>query len=246
MLDLRLPGLAGTKSDAKNGNQLAHLSLDQVGIPIGIVSGNPNDLDDDLKKIAVLHSFDKGDVDVYQQIVKWVGDQWPMMTVLQSTRRHLSESGAAVFTNRLWPRWKTYAGLTGDDQDELTRIVTRQYVSHLAELLGSDADDNVPSHPYECYIRPALLDNRAHTGDIFRRDGSLWMVLTPQCDMATGKAANVLLARIDEAAPSNWKVITSTNSRMVPSLQPTRRNGISSFGTSSTRMSRSLSIFFHP
>ena len=42
---------------------------------------------------------------------------------------------------------------------------------------------------------PALLENRPHTGDLFKFNDELWIVLTPQCDMATQKAISVLLAR---------------------------------------------------
>lgn len=205
LFDLRLPDTPGAKSTARSGNELAHLSLDTVGIPIGIVSGYPGDLDDGLNDLHMLRRFDKGDTDVYEQIVRWLDEQWPMMTVLRSTRQQIEASGAAIFRKRLWPRWQAYAGLTDVNQAELIRIVTRQYVSHAAELLGLDTGDNASWHPYECYIRPALLDTRAHTGDIFRLDAGLWIVLTPQCDMATGKAANVLLARIDETELPEWK-----------------------------------------
>jgi hypothetical protein len=205
VFDLRLPETAGMKSTAKSGNELAHLSLGSIGIPIGIVSGHPGDLDEDLKNLHMLRRFDKGDTDVYEQIVNWLDEQWLMMTILRSTRQQIEASGAEIFTKRLWPRWQTYAGLIGDDHAELARIVTRQYVSHVAELLGLDTGENAPWHPYECYIRPVLLETRAHTGDIFQLNDGLWIVLTPQCDMALGRITNVLLARIDEEPLQHWK-----------------------------------------
>jgi CheY-like chemotaxis protein len=204
IFDLRLPGGTGARVSPTKGNELAHLSLARVGIPIGIVSGFPGDLDADLKELDMLQSFDKGDTDVYEKVVAWLDSQWLMMTVLRSTREQIERSGADIFTKRLWPRWQTYAGLTGDSQTKLIQIVTRQYVGHVAELLGLDSGDNVSWHPYECYIRPALLASRAHTGDIFLLDETLWIVLTPQCDMATKKVANALLARIDETALPMW------------------------------------------
>jgi hypothetical protein len=63
--------------------------------------------------------------------------------------------------------------------------------------LGLDSEENVKWHPFENYIVPALLENRPHTGDLFRLNGEIWVVLTPQCDMATQKAVSVLLARCD-------------------------------------------------
>jgi hypothetical protein len=80
----------------------------------------------------------------------------------------------------------------------------RSYASHIAEILGLDSDDTAKWHPFENYIRPALQEARSHTGDIFQLDGMLWVVLTPQCDMATKKTKSVLLA----CCESNPKVET--------------------------------------
>jgi hypothetical protein len=206
LFDLRLPPSKGEKGSAKNGNELAQTSLKEAGVPIGIISGNPADLDQTLKDFPLLRVFEKGDDNPYAQVTAWLDEKWTMMTVLRSTRRQIQASGADIFIKRLWPRWETYAGLTGADEDELTHIVTRQYVGHVAEMLGLDGDENVSWHPYEAYIHPALLEDRAHTGDIFRIDGSLAVVLTPACDMATQKADVVLLAGIDEGGQPEWNV----------------------------------------
>jgi CheY-like chemotaxis protein len=212
LFDLRLPPTKGEKGAAKSGNELAQTSLKEVGVPIGIISGNPADLDQNLKDLPLVRVFDKGDEDIYAPVTAWLGEKWIMMTVLRSTRRQIQASGADIFLKRLWPRWETYAGLTGTDEDELTQIVARQYVGHVAEKLGLDGNGNVSWHPYEAYIHPALLEDRAHTGDIFRLDGALAVILTPACDMATQKADVVLLAGIDEAGQPEWnaKVVELT------------------------------------
>lgn len=204
LFDLRLPPSKGEKGAARNGNELAQTSLKEVGVPIGIISGNPADLDQSLKDLPLVRVFDKGDDNIYLPVTTWLGEKWMLMTVLRSTRRQVQASGADIFLRRLWPRWETYTGLSGADEDELTRIVTRQYVGHVAEKLGLDGNGNAPWHPYEAYIHPALLENRAHTGDIFRLDGQLAVILTPACDMATQKADVVLLAGIDEASQPDW------------------------------------------
>ena len=204
LFDLRLPPTKGEKGAAKSGNELAQASLKEVGVPTGIISGNPADLDQSLKDLPLVRVFDKGDDNIYASVTAWLGEKWTLMTVLRATRRQIQASGADVFLKRLWPRWETYTGLTGADEDELTQIVTRQYVGHVAEQLGLDGNGNASWHPYEAYIHPALLEDRAHTGDIFRLDGVLTVILTPACDMATQKAEIVLLAGIDEASLTDW------------------------------------------
>jgi hypothetical protein len=67
----------------------------------------------------------------------------------------------------------------------------------MAELLGIDGTDGPSWHPFENYVSPSLIENRAHTGDIFEIDEALWVVLSPQCDMTVGKIDNVLLAKCE-------------------------------------------------
>jgi CheY-like chemotaxis protein len=197
LFDLRLPGETKGRSTEPLGNELALYALQQLGIPVAIMSGNPNDVDDRLRQFAIVSVFFKGDKDAYSNAVEWFGGWWDMMAVVAGSRQKIQASSAEIFVKRLWPQWKEFAGiqLAAEGHTSLMDIVTRQYVSHVAELLGLDGPDHVKWHPFESYVIPSLWSHRAHTGDIFDFDGDLRIVLTPQCDMANGNVANVLLAR---------------------------------------------------
>jgi hypothetical protein len=192
LLDLRLPGGAGEFP----GESLAQICFTEYGIPAGIISGNPAHFDKS-KFNGMIEVFDKVDSDSYEKAVSWFGGLSHMMTILGGTRKKIQRLGASVFSLRVWPRWSEYAALKGIDSEQLTGIVSRQYASHIADILGIDSEENVKWHPFENYVVPALLEDRPHTGDIFKLDGGLWIVLTPQCDMATQKAATVLLAHCE-------------------------------------------------
>lgn len=198
MFDLRVKGNDGGKAQPK-GNELALFALRQRGVPVAIISANTGEVEEDVRNAGSVGIFDKtddqGDGNYYDRALAWLGDQWDMMDVLAAARKEIEGSAADIFLLRLWPRWKMFADLEISDRTELERIVTRQYVSHMADLLGLDDPDNVTWHPFENYVSPALMSSRAHTGDIFRFDGVLWVVLTPQCDMATQKVENVILAK---------------------------------------------------
>lgn len=208
LFDLRLPLNAGDKkaAGANGGNDLAKQALSQIGVPIAVVSGNPADLDQQLVQHGLLRTFNKGDEDAYPRVLEWLDSLWTLMAMMDATRRQVQKSGAEIFARRLWPRWQEYADLSGVDQTELGQIISRQYIGHIAESLGVDGSDNVPWHPYEAYIQPALLDHRAHTGDIFEIDGALWIVLTPQCDMANNNVTDALIASVERYQPSDWTV----------------------------------------
>lgn len=207
LFDLKLPKSAeGGKGHISGGNELAEIGLRRNGIPVGIVSGKPTDLDQKLVSLGLLETFDKGDDDAYSKAVAWFADKWLMMEILADTKEQIQISGAEVFANRVWPNWKNYEGLAGENKNELKKVVVRQYVSHIAELLGLDDPENASWHPFENYIQPPSLSKRAHTGDIFCFDDELWIVMSPQCDMATGKAKNVVLVHCDrKSLAKEWE-----------------------------------------
>jgi CheY-like chemotaxis protein len=203
LFDLRLPTGKGHPAEEPSGNQLAHIGLRGNGIPVGIISGKPGDLDEEFRDSATVKLFFKGDPDdPYRQAIDWFAGQWQMMEVLAASRSMMRSSAAGLFALRIWPQWATLPKLP---EARLTEIVTRQYVTQMAELLGLDDPANAEWHPFENYISPALQEGRAHTGDIFDIAGQLRIVLSPQCDMATKKVVNVVLALCDKKAVQGWE-----------------------------------------
>lgn len=195
LIDLRLPSVdlrnhVETREDSESGNRLAAELLRKVGIPVAIISGFPEDADPSLVDDVTVKAFGKAD-DGYELAVSWLADQWELMDALRAVRQKLEQSTAEVFSRRIWPNWSQMADAIGHDSDRLATAIARQYASHTAEFLGQEGDD---WHPFESFIVPSYVDGRAHTGDIFYLEGVHWIVLTPQCDMATEKVENVLLA----------------------------------------------------
>jgi CheY-like chemotaxis protein len=196
LLDLRIPETEDARSNANVGNELAEEVLHKCGMPMAIISGHTGDLDDKLTEDGLIEIFDKSKADSFAESVKWLGSHWDMMHVLTEARRKFEMLTSEVFVRRIWPQWKEFIALSGDDQARLATIVSRQFMSHAAEFLGLDENPDGESwHPFECYVIPPLIDNRPHTGDVFDLDDGRWIVLSPQCDMATGKVESVLMAK---------------------------------------------------
>ncbi|WP_417480565.1 hypothetical protein [Maricaulis maris] len=192
LVDLRLPPDEGSaKTDPENGNTLAATLLREHGIPVAIISGHPGEAEPTLVDGETVKAFEKAD-DGYERAVTWLASQWELMDTLRAVRQKLERSTAEVFARRIWPYWSQIADTIGHDNEKLATAIARQYASHTAELLGQDGSGDW--HPYENFIVPSYIADRAHTGDIFFIEGINWIVLTPQCDMATGKVPNVLLA----------------------------------------------------
>ncbi|MFU1607889.1 hypothetical protein ACM25O_16175 [Sulfitobacter pontiacus] len=191
IVDLRLPtGDLGQKNSPEIGNMLATDLLMKKGMPVAIVSGHPAEVDPNLTDMPV-STFNKAD-DGYEQALNWLGEQWSLMEALRGVREVLEQSAGDVFARRIWPNWSQMEEAIGHDDQKLATAIARQYASHTAELLGQDVAGDW--HPFENFVMPSYIADRAHTGDIFLIENTNWIVLTPQCDMATGKVPNVLLA----------------------------------------------------
>lgn len=201
LLDLKMPRDDQPGPQAEVGVELAEEMLASKTIPIAIFTGNVGDRGVELESQPLVHAFSK--TQDLELVLQWFDGQRSMMLALRGARAALEKAGADIFLRRIWPRWARYGDLS-DQGALLDGIITRQFASHIAELLGIDNDANPGWHPMENYIQPALLDDRPHTGDIFRIDGKLWVVLTPQCDMANRNTEQVLLACCDDNAQPKW------------------------------------------
>lgn len=242
LFDLRLPRGAKGKPSAQVGNTLALATMRKRGVPVALVTANQAEVSDDLRDIELVKQFDKGDADVYKSVVGWLGEQWAMMEVLSEAKAEIEASAADVFMKRLWPQWGQYAALNKVDSAQLSKMVARQYVSHMAELLGADGEGSISWHPFEAYVKPAVYDTRAHTGDVFRLDDGLWIVLSPQCDMATAKIPNVLLSKISEGI-ADWDTHLAA---IGGDASKTKKDAATKFFATLTNQNRSVSQHFLP
>lgn len=192
LVDLRLPSDDNTRhADSDNGNTLVAALLHENGIPVAIISGHTGEAEPSLLDGGTVRAFEKAD-NGYEQAVGWLANQWELMDALRAVRLKLEKSTADVFARRIWPNWSQIADAIGPDNEKLATAIARQYASHMAEFLDQVGDG--AWHPFENYIVPSYIADRAHTGDIFSIENVKLIVLTPQCDMATGKISNILLA----------------------------------------------------
>lgn len=201
LFDLRLPSGKAHPAEEPSGNQLAHIGLHENGIPVGIISAKPGDLAEEFKGSPTVKFFFKGEDDPYKPAVEWFATHWAMMDLLCASRKRMRSSAAEVFARRVWPQW---ANLPDLGKERLIEVITRQYVTQMAELLGLEDPANANWHPYENYIIPAFHEDQIRTGDIFEMGDDTRIVLSPQCDLATNRAINVFMARCDKSGVPDW------------------------------------------
>ncbi len=205
IVDLRIPTTQHVRAKKPLGIDIALSAIKEYGIPVVIVSGHIDEIGDRLDNYPMIEKFDKNDHQAFEKALDWLQEQGPMMTSLAHARGKIQNSVADMFSKRIWNQWSDYLMIADSDQPKLNEIVTRQIVTHIAEILGLDHNTNPDWHPFESYIRPPLHADRAQTGDIFEFNDGIWVVLTPQCDMATGTVDNIILAKCEPGKIDGWE-----------------------------------------
>ncbi|AXS82921.1 response regulator [Marinobacter sp. Arc7-DN-1] len=118
-------------------------------------------------------------------------------TGLPLLTRHIEEQSRAYIWDCLEEPLKNLP--VDNISKDIALLAARNLANNLSQtsvksLLGSDLDHITP---LEMYLYPHRGDT-CNPADIFKKkkDGTLWMVLTPACDFEQDNAENVLLARI--------------------------------------------------
>ena len=110
-----------------------------------------------------------------------------------------------MFFQSIWPRWRNWKN-AGIDADGLSQVLVRHVVAHVHDSLLANGNDL--THPEESYFVPPLK-SRLDTGDLLNYEDSVWVVVTPRCDLANdGKVDTVLIAKCTDIS-AEWRPLVS-------------------------------------
>ena len=192
VVDLRIPASEDGESDSLQGNVFLRKSLGERAIPLIIHSGHTAEIADDLVQFNIKTIEKIGGE--YPDIFAWFYGHTPLIRAMQSFRRSLMEGTALIFQKSILPHWKDTKKYEEGD-DHLQKIIFRQIVAHLAEQLSLPHAGAPEHHLHEVYFRPPLREDRLHTGDIVRYNGTVHVIVTPQCNMVNDYPVHFLLAK---------------------------------------------------
>ena len=198
VVDLRLEGATGRTEPNDHGNALIEYVRQAHPVAMAIHSGQSQEAE--VENCPQVEIFDRGDG--LEPVFEWLGRQLSMLAQLRSTQRAFDRETARVFFGSIWPRWTNWtAGIGAESSEGLGAALTRHVIAHVHDSL-LDAGGGV-AHAEETYFIPPLK-SRLDTGDLINRGtNGLWIVLTPRCDLATGKSDTLLLARC-ESIREEW------------------------------------------
>lgn len=198
IVDLRLPAEKNDEDRAESGNTLLMKLLRDHAIPCVLHSAHPAELDlgDAGNSIKVI---DKGGGE-YPKIFGWFYQQASLMNAMASIRQRMMQETALLFHRSVLPHWEdTQEFLKGDS--EVEKVILRQIAAHMAEHFSLPMPETPKHHVHEVYFRPPLRAERIHTGDLVRHNDAVFIVVTPQCNIANDYPDHLLLARCDSMQP---------------------------------------------
>lgn len=191
VVDLRLQS-AGEVTPNDHGNALVRYTLDTHPVALAIYSGQAQEAEvDGCPQVEI---FDRGEG--LDQVFNWLAKQRAMLIQLEGIRESVERETARIFFRSIWPRWAHWS--TNPPAAGIGPMLARHVVAHVHDaLLNADGGS---AHPEETYFLPPIK-NRLDTGDLVKDLDSLWIVVTPRCDLAIAdKVASVLVARCVDIA----------------------------------------------
>lgn len=201
VVDLRLPNEDGDPATSEPlGNNVIQVILEEVGIPAVVYSGYDGDASSDARSSNIVFVSKSGTGG--EAILDQFASQAELMSAMEKTRLRISKETAKLFNQSIWRRWGDRWSKE-EDKTAIEEIIVRQTASYIADTLSVAPTHH---HPDEFYIVPALHPNRADTGDIFKKDGQLYVILTPRCNMANNPPQFITVAPCTEIIEwRTWK-----------------------------------------
>jgi CheY-like chemotaxis protein len=181
----------------------------KVFVPVIFYTGFAHriaDLQEDLKLLRVV---EKGNADRLLEAVAGVLEEGlpTLNRGLLELLRKVQRDYMWEFVAHHWPQFREQ-----DDRMALAHLLVRRFalslstdgaMSLMSALPGAGDGPSSPGndekvHPISMYVMPPLPEARPMAGDVRRGQidgaGDYWIVLTPSCDFAQGRAETVLLA----------------------------------------------------
>ena len=198
-IDLRLPEENGAAAHAEPvGNDVLQRVLLEIGVPAVVYSGYPQEASEFVQKSQIKIFAKKGGGAM--EALRWLAGHESLMAAMETTRKQIAQESARLFSQSIWPRWEKSWKDIGDGE-ALASVITRQTVSHVAEQLGMPPNYH---HPEEFYIVPPLAADQLGTGDLVKVENSVYVVVTPRCNMARDQYPTHVMLALCKTMDAVW------------------------------------------
>lgn len=197
VIDLKLDGNGENPQDDGGNKVLAKILESEIAIA-AIFTGQPQDAivpDYATRQVRVI-TKGGGDGEGHLGAIRWLLENQSLVTCIRQVGMRFQASLASTFHQSVWPRWSLWMdGQDPNDTQFLLTAVARHLASHLHDQFLLDGNDD--AHPEEWFWVPPRREQLG-TGDMIRKGETIEILVTPRCDLATGKATNVQLVACDD------------------------------------------------
>lgn len=203
IIDLKL-----SNDGSNEGNKIIREIKGNLRFPVVVYSGFPQDLDPDLGEDNCLFKRYKRTDKLFKDILlELITLHRTGITRVFGKKGLIDESLNKIFWNHIA---STASNWIGDSTSDMEKIVLRYTMSHLHEYLELDEKGNFEIyHNSEVYIMPPIKTS-PFTGDVLlSKEGKHFIILTPACDFAQGKAKQVAIAEIENLDMEQVKIAQS-------------------------------------
>lgn len=178
--------LSGENDDLPNndGNEVIDKLINSFRIPIFVVSGEPEKLDEKFKENNLVSLIPRGEKTTLD-ILSTIKENYNSPTIQYFSRNGFLETKINEFYwKNLQYTLTSWNEIAEVNPEEIDKILSRHTVSCLNEQFY--VNGNIGSfdkyHPGEMYITPPIK-NHYHTGDIIEKDNEKFVILNPACDI---------------------------------------------------------------
>lgn len=184
----------GTGSQQNEGNRLVKKIYNDCRIPIFIVSGNLQLLDEDYDESPIFKKYQRDKVDVYELLKEIEKLYKTGYTNVLGNYSKIDKMLSKVF----WEHMSSViTSWENQEQDFQAQRMLRFAVTRINEMLTVNTDDTYDDYDaLEFYISPAIKE-KPFTGDIISYDEKKFVVITAACDMEQDKSDYVVLCQIN-------------------------------------------------
>lgn len=187
----------GTIDTKTAGNEMVKHLYDTHTIPLFIISGNLAAFDSPGEETPFFKTYSR-DTSFYDVLLEIKSLYETGYTKAVGTKSLLTDLLQKTFWEHLAPTLDSWNCI---DDEHRTHRLLRYTLTRIGEMLGQKEVEGEYSldefNAREVYIIPPIYTDQNISGDIFEYDGSLYILLTPNCDLIQKKADHLLLAKID-------------------------------------------------
>lgn len=184
----------GTGSQDNEGNRLVKKIYKDCRVPIFIVSGNLQLLDEEYTESAIFKKYQRDEIDV-QKLLNEIADLYETgYTNTLGNQSEIDNMLRKVFWEHMSDSINSWKG---QEKNFQTQRMLRFAVSRINEMLTVNVDNGHDDYiALEFYIKPPIKE-KPFTGDIITYDDNKYIVITAACDMEQNNSDFVVLCQID-------------------------------------------------